>query len=388
LLFDEFERSDASQAAYTEGSFNFLNRNSGPVWTRIRDELEAWYRDFPDADGDLRARFRDRAAAQHFAAWWELYLHRVFSQVGFKIEVHPKLEGSSDRPDFLVSGDKQAFYVEALTAFSGIVEEGRHAGREAEMLDAVEGLATNDWFLQVNFDQVGSSSPRRAIVRKRLEAWLSDFDPDIVEAEAAQDMPFPSTTIEVDDWVLDIAAFPVSREQRGAQDHRVIGIGPLMVGSVNDYDKIGAALRRKRGRYKTVDKPLVLALFATSMFFESDDVVRMLFGTMTAYYSGPGVLTHQARASDGLWTEKNGEPGSHISALLVVTMLSPNSFVDQWPTLWLNPGAARPLNLALGLPFPHNRWDGEGAHLSDAKASVREFLALPSDWPGPEPTFS
>jgi hypothetical protein len=386
VLFDAIERNDPSQASYAEDSFSFLNRNSGPVWARIRDELEVWYRDFPDVDGDLRARFRARAPGQHFAAWWELYLHRVFSRQGFRVTVHPKLEGSSDKPDFLVTDGEDTFYVEALTAFSGISEEGRHGAREAEMLDAIEGVETSDWFLQVNFDEVGSSSPRRAMVRRRLETWLSAFDPDVVEAEANRGLPFPSTTVELDDWVLEVSAFPVSTEHRGAEDHRVIGIGPVMVGTVNDYEKIGAALKRKRARYKTVKKPLVLALLATSTFFESDDVVRTLFGTMTAYFSGPGVLVRQARVRDGLWTEKGGEPGRHISGLLVGTMLSPNSFVDHWPTLWLNPDAERPLDS--NLPFPLNRWDGDHVESSDASASVRDVFALAPDWPGPEPAFS
>jgi hypothetical protein len=252
VLFDDVTRTDPSPASHTEDSFSFLNRNSGPVWTRIRDELEAWYSDFPDADGDLRARFRDRAPAQHLAAWWELYLHRVFSQVGYTIEVHPQLEGSSDRPDFLVSNGEHAFYVEALTAFSGIVDEGRHGAREAEVLEAIEGLEKGIWFLKVNFDRVGSSSPGRAAVREQLRSWLSAFDPNAVTADMNAGLPFPSTKIEVGDWVLDVEAFPVSAEHRGAQDQPVIGVGPMIVGYVNDYEKIGAAIRRKRARYRQV----------------------------------------------------------------------------------------------------------------------------------------
>jgi hypothetical protein len=198
LLFDDTERNNSSPALHTEDSFSFLNRNSGPVWTRIRTELETWYGDFPDADGDLRARFRDRTPAQHFGAWWELYLHRIFSRVGFNVEVHPGLEGSSDRPDFHVSDDNCAFYVEALTVFSGIAGEGRHGPRESEVLEAIEGLEGGIWFLQVNFDRVGGSSPRRAVLRRRLASWLSELDPDVVETETERGAPFPTTLIEVE----------------------------------------------------------------------------------------------------------------------------------------------------------------------------------------------
>ena len=159
-----------------------------------------------------------------------------------------------------------------------------------------------------------------------------------------------------------------------------------MVGTVNDYEKIGAALKRKRARYKTVKKPLVLALFVTSTFFESDDMVRTLFGTMTAYFSGPGVLVRQARVRDGLWTEKGGEPGRHILGLLGRNDALAQQLCEPLANSLANPDAERPLDS--NLPFPLNRWDGDHVESSDTSASVRDVFALAPDWPGPEPAFS
>ena len=96
---------------------------------------------------------------------------------------------------------------------------------------------------------------------------------------------------------------------------------------------------------------------------------------MTAYFSGPGVLVRQARVRDGLWTEKGGEPGRHISGLLVGTMLSPNSFVDHWPTLWLNPDAERPLDS--NLPFPLNRF---GTAITSSPQTRALRCAMSSRW--------
>lgn len=67
-LFDKVERDDDSPAWRNEDSFTFLNRAAGVVWQRQRDLLEAWYLDFPDADGDLRARFRRGAAGRKISA--------------------------------------------------------------------------------------------------------------------------------------------------------------------------------------------------------------------------------------------------------------------------------------------------------------------------------
>jgi len=100
-LFDERERKDVRPAGYGEDSFTFLNRAVGRYWDKVRAELDGWYAAFPDENGGLRQRCRHRSPDQHYAAWWELYLHRVLSCLGFTIQVEQPVEGTSKRPDFL-----------------------------------------------------------------------------------------------------------------------------------------------------------------------------------------------------------------------------------------------------------------------------------------------
>jgi hypothetical protein len=98
-LFDEMERIDPTPARRGEDSFAFLNRASSVYWSKVRAELERWYEVFPDDGSDVRNRFRNSSPQQHYAAWWELYLHRVLTQLGFVVEVHPPLRGSRNHPD-------------------------------------------------------------------------------------------------------------------------------------------------------------------------------------------------------------------------------------------------------------------------------------------------
>lgn len=129
-LFDDFERTNPFPAKEGEDSFSFMNRVAQPFWERIRSELDEWFAVYPPEDAkDLRSRFRDQSPAQHYAAWWELYLHELFRRLGFEIEVHPELEGVSGRPDFRVARDDAAFYVEAATTFSGIVGDATASER-------------------------------------------------------------------------------------------------------------------------------------------------------------------------------------------------------------------------------------------------------------------
>lgn len=68
---------------------------------------------------DLRQRFRAKQSGQFLAAFWELYLHELFSRLGFKALVHPASGRGGTRPDFLVTQDEMRFYLEAVMPTPG-----------------------------------------------------------------------------------------------------------------------------------------------------------------------------------------------------------------------------------------------------------------------------
>src|ERR671930_2550802 len=118
-LFEDFERSDQRPKLHGESDFEFLNRSARPPWERVRMELETWFATYPPRwQADLAARFQQRTPEQHLAAWWDLYVFRLFAQLGFDLEPHPALSGSPARPDFHAEHESP-FYIEAVTAFSG-----------------------------------------------------------------------------------------------------------------------------------------------------------------------------------------------------------------------------------------------------------------------------
>ena len=218
-------RTDRSPARYSEDSFAFLNRAAGAFWQRVRDELENWFAAYPsEHQADLRARFRSRLPSQHWAAWWELYLHRVFTALGFEVEVHPELPGVDARPDFRLTRGAEAAYVEAVTSFSGIVDEGRHGAREAWILDAINEANSDNFFVGVNFDAVGKQHPRVAEVTGPIEEWLGQLDPDDVAATYEVTRELPTHGVAIRDWGLTVTAIPKNPKARG-KPGRLLGGG-------------------------------------------------------------------------------------------------------------------------------------------------------------------
>jgi hypothetical protein len=379
-LFDDVERTDASWATYGEDSFHFLNRAAGPFWATVRDELERWFQAFPSPHAaDLRGRFQKRSPDQHEGAWWELYLFRVFTALGFEVEVHPEVATGPGRPDFRLDGE-QPLYVEATTAFSGIVEEGRHRERESWVLDALNQGKSANFFVWIHIEKVGMELPAVREVVGPVEEWLDDLDPDEVEASRNAGQGLRTHTFAFRDWRIRLEALPKRPESRGNPAHRLVGVGPMSIGFVNDRDKVGKALDRKRRRHSKVDAPLLLAVLGMSPLLD-EDVAQALFGSEAVVIDSGRLI----RNRDGFWRGPHGASATAVSAALIGSGIRPWA-LSPWPRLWLNPWADRPLQTEL--PFPSAHVEAETLVFTDETRAAHELLGLPPDWPGdPECRF-
>jgi hypothetical protein len=377
-LFDDFERTDASWATYGEDSFHFLNRAAGPFWATVRDELERWFQAYPSAHAaDLRSRFRKRSPDQHEGAWWELYLFRVFTALGFEVEVHPEVATAPGRPDFRLGGERP-LYVEATTVFSGIVEEGRHRERESWILDALNEGKSANFFVWIDIEKVGMERPTIREVVGPVEGWLDSLDPDAVEASRSAGQGLPTCTFPFRDWRIRLRPIPKRPERRGNPAHRLVGVGPMSIGFVNDRDRVRRALDNKRRQHAKVDAPLILAVLGMSPVLDQEDVAQALFGSEAVEVDSLRLI----RKPDGFWRGPRGASATAVSAALIGSGIRPWA-LSLWPRLWLNPWADRPLQTEL--PFPSAHVEAETLVFTD---ETRAALGLPPDWPGdPESRF-
>lgn len=384
-LFDSFERVDATPARYTERSFEFLNRVRSPWWHRVRHALEQWFADYPaDHQADLRARFRSPRHNQHWPAWWELYLFRLFACLGYEIEVHPKLKGSNAKPDFYLLRGESAFYMEALTVLSGIVEEGRAADREAWILDTINEVQSSTFSVSIDFEQVGQQRPRRVEITRPLKKWLATLDPDVVASTLKGGSDPPSLRLPARDWVIVLEAFPTSPEHRGDPPGRLLGAGPMSGGAVDDVERLRAALKRKCAHYPRLDKPLVLAVLSMSSFGDAESFEQALLGSHAVQYTvGIPRNASWVRLRNGAWMSGHRASGTNVSAALTASHLAPWQVTTKLPLLWRNPWSAKGLDE--DLPFPQALATEEGVvTYVEGTGTAVDVLGLAADWPGPE----
>lgn len=386
-LFSERPRTDTGQAGHAESSFAFLDRVDQPYWERVRQELERWFAAYPEGHEarDLRNRFRKDDEGQHLGAWWELYLHRLFTCLGYTLDVHPELEGTSARPDFRVHGPNGSFLLEAKAVFSGIDDGELHSPMESLFLDIIEGAQADGFTVMLEFEWLGTDMPRAGEILRPIESWLQTLRDTGPHAQGA------GCILEIRDWQLELIAFPVAPEQRG-EPRPLLASGPGTAGMVNDTEKLRGALNAKHRKHRGYEgsEPFLIAALMPSTFAGLDAVEKALFGdTALSYQVGQRGNERWVRLHNGFWTRQRGPRATWASAVITGFRIVPGAAVaNQWPRLWENPWAAVPLAAELPLPRSAGCKAAQFSHDdADGPYSPRALFDLPGDWPDPEAPF-
>jgi hypothetical protein len=343
-------------------------------------ELERWFEAYPaDHRAELRSKFRDRR--QHSSAWWELYLHRLFTLLGFGIGVHPNLKDVDTHPDFRVTGPAGTFLLEAATTEAGIAEPGRDGTREGWIIDALNSAPHPNFFVSLRFQLVGQERPRKREVTGRVTAWLDGLDADAMLASSE----FPEQVFPFRDWRIQLRAIPKSPEWRGVHDgDLLIGMGPSTTGYVNDRDRMLAKLRDKSGKYGDPGLPIVVAINLLSTFGGEHASEQALFGSLAVRVpiGGDPSAAETFRQQNGFWMRDGRPLGTRVSAVLEGPRITPWTVASRWPRVWLNTWAAHPVEL--DVPFPQGVGDQNGqVTYVDASEPPARLFGLDNNWPEP-----
>lgn len=119
MLFDPYDRTDASRKRQTESSWAFLNRSARPEIDRVREYLDTEVSNYPAVERDeLVARLRSGDEVAFRSATFEVLIHWGLLSMGCTLQPHPDPgTGSAKRPDFLVrSPAGEEFFLDAVLA--------------------------------------------------------------------------------------------------------------------------------------------------------------------------------------------------------------------------------------------------------------------------------
>lgn len=379
-LFDDVSRSDSGPGRHTEKSFHFLNRRAGAFWDRVRGHLESSYAAFPDEHKrGLVTRLRHDNERQHLPAWWELYTFTLFDRLGYTIEVHPELPGSTKNPDFLVSKGSTNMYVEAALVFN----DDPNSDAWNWVCDCVNDAKNPDFMVDLAIPTVGKQRPAKRKIIDPLQDWLATHDADQVQADKDAGRPLPHTQLPAGDWVLDYTAVPVLPDRRGIP-RRLIAIYPTRPADfTRDVKQLRKTLKDKGSKYsklyKPLDKPLIIAI-TTWNCFDEFELTNTLFGSdVLEIPQDRQRVPRRYRKRDGYWQPGAKPRGARVSALLFGDTMRAWRVASKLPELWINPWPVNPMSPLP--PFATVTVEGSRLTRADASKTAAELFDLSPQWP-------
>ncbi len=377
-LFDEIQRQGTGPRLYAQPDFDYLNKSARPGVEVIRQSLEDWFSRYPTAHrGELRGQFRSDDY-QHRSAHFELVLHESLLRLGATVEVHPTVEGTNRRPDFLAtSPNGTKCYVEAVLATNQTKEEAAAETRKNQVYDAINQLNSPDFFIGI--DPIGSpeTPPSGQHIRAFLTERLAGLNRDEIAALLERpDVPgfegLPHWRYEHDGWTIDFFPLPKSDALRGQAGVRPIGLELGEFQLLHTKETIRNAVQRKAGRYGELSFPYVVSVNVLSHFVDRIDELDALFGDE--------LWPDKGRAANGVWRGIAGPQNTRVSGALILRNLEQSNLPRVDSCLYHNPWAARPyegeLDRLCRAIVENNKikfYDGE---------SLKTIFGLPEGWPG------
>ena len=341
-LFDDTPRTYRGRADHTEGTFNFLNRSALPEYGHVRDLLECYFSRYPSIEqSELRKKFR----SQFETAFFELFTYELLLRLGCAITVHPTLDKTNKKPDFLARFPQgEEVIIEAVVATDLSDAERARKTRLNTLYDKINSnLGPTNFFLSIT--DITDRSNRNAIpipknILHSIKKVISGLDADsITQAiEHGREYAFPQWTYRHrNGFELEIGVVPKSPGTR--DDPEIPAIG-MMSGETrwgNSNPALKNSINKKATRYGKMDKPYVVIVNALSdWILGRDDEVENLYGP-----AGTDGIT------DAVW---NRNKNTRLSGVLI-TRVWPWSVHDARMCLYHNPFAANPCtNIPWNIP--------------------------------------
>jgi hypothetical protein len=378
-LFDDFHRDYDGPALYAEPSFNYLNRSARAESGRIRKILEEWFSNYPTKDQfQLSSRFRSTNDNGLRSAFFELFLHELLIRLKCQLKIHPRVNGTTRRPEFLVE-DKSGcrFYLEAVLATGESEEDRAEKARMNVVYDVLNRLNSPNFFIGMKFKGAPETPPSARKMMSFLAERLATLNPDELAKIIMSDgfKAVPQWSYEHQGWIIDFFPIPKSPKMRGRFGVRPLGTWFPDVQIIQPHIPLREAVIEKAGRYGDLNLPYVIAVNALDDDVERINIMEALFGEERLVIN----QLRDARIPNGALISSLGPRYTRVSAVLVASPILPWNVPRAPICLYHNPWTKRPYNGAL-IRLPQAVPQGDHMELHDGE-SLGKIFDLPEDWP-------
>lgn len=348
-LFDTAKRTLEGSADYTTDTFYYFSNSIRPEIINICNLLEEWYNRFPkDEKADLKGRFK----ATFYPAFYELYIHELFTKLGYHLEAHPIVAGTTKRPDYKATNDDGLFFfieVKVVTLKSD--QEKALERRTNVLMEAINQINANNFLLKLEEIKFKSASqPSGKLIVQHFDKLISKIDPDDYEKQLAVKGYENMSLLNYDDEKVTIGLqlFPKAPQFRG-QKSKSIGTHPAVMQLGNDSDSLIAGLEKKSSRYGEFNAPYIICINKQTVAFDKIELQEALYGKLAFTYS-----TNPDCRDERMEYQENGFFGSikkpkhtRVSAVYLTNANEANMVTTAGHALRHNPGALFPNDLVI-----------------------------------------
>lgn len=363
----------------------YLLRSTRDPMQCVRNELEAWFSRYPEADkARMRGDFLSESDTQHESAFFELFLHEFLCCLGWSVQVHPPVAGTTRMPDFLCTQNDASLYVEAKVATGRSVSEDAAVRRLETALGTINRrVKSRRFYLGISTRGLPTTDIRGRDLAERLLRWLDSLD----HALCLERLP----SGHVEHFVFEEAGcqitFDALAHREVNEDHeRIIGISIFghIGGWVAPHLTIRQAVEEKANAYGDLGAPYVIAINTHDMFTNiADDAIGALYGSeqyVVRTFANGSSKTESARMHDGSFGHSNRPRKQHVSGVLAFNNVGSTALSGAHEGIYVpHILTARPINV----PFPTiNNFVYEDNQFRLVRGqSLTEIMGLPAGWP-------
>lgn len=374
LLFDDIKRDCHKPSTELESAYSFLNRSARPVFGQVRDEIESWLANYPNAErAELVARLKD----DFFSPWYELFLYQLLTIMGAKVTVHPKVGTRGKRPEFLVRLEKFHFILEA-TLFNE--ESNTERNRERSIGFVIDRINQLDVPFYLSIQRVSFPNGQQIAASRVVDFLVQELnrlDPDdLVENNSYHQLP--KLRYSHGKTSIDFLVMPKSKEGRKKKT-RVVGMQSKGFTWGTSELSLKKTLERKAMKYGDLNQPYIVAANTLgTIHLDKSELRGALFGRVQEYVPAGTTECCIRYLDDGLWGNEHNPKCTRVSAVLL-GMALPWNVPRMELFLFRNPWAKHPLPES-NWPFPVVDKVGDSFETISPTFEIKSLFDLDENW--------
>lgn len=359
-LFDDITRNDLDYSKNNENPYDFYNRSSRYQFVIVRELLNKWFSEYPDDEkNDLKNRFKKTFDS----AFYELFLYQLFVNLGFQVQIHPKLLNSKKRPDFLIIKDNLEIYVEAKIDYdksSNLIALER---KISQFYDDLNKLKVKGFYFAIS-DLVlkNNSQPSAKKIIKFIEKEIEKLNPELIK-QLLQENDFDQMFcfhFDDENLTIKITPFPVDKPLKDKFIENPIGMFPFKSITDSGEQSMENSIKKKAKRYGKLDKPFIVCLNAINEKFpRSADFERVIWGVeaLISLNKPETKSFNWTRKDDSIFFNNEKTTLENLSGVLI-TRVYPNSIPNSEYYLFKHPYSSNILDFnRLGLKYSYEKED-------------------------------